>query len=111
SQGARRGEVRSLRVLLREGSSRESSVRSSGSGLRRCFESGRDRRGVRGQGDPAVARSAPRGRAMKRALAVLLCVVLSSVFGSCAKAPKLRGQIAGLEKLTEQAERNGAVRC
>jgi outer membrane protein OmpA-like peptidoglycan-associated protein len=32
-------------------------------------------------------------------------------FGSCAKAPKLRGQIAGLEKLTEQAERNGAVRC
>ncbi|HET9930446.1 MAG TPA: OmpA family protein [Polyangiaceae bacterium] len=30
---------------------------------------------------------------------------------SCAEAPRLRGQIAGLEKVVEQAERNGAVRC
>jgi outer membrane protein OmpA-like peptidoglycan-associated protein len=29
----------------------------------------------------------------------------------CAEAPRLRGQIAGLEKITEQAERNGAIRC
>lgn len=29
----------------------------------------------------------------------------------CATAPQLRGQIAGLSKLVEQAERNGAVRC
>jgi OmpA-OmpF porin, OOP family len=48
---------------------------------------------------------------MKRALVLLLGLVFVVVLGSCAKAPKLRGQIAGLEKLTEQAERNGAVRC
>ncbi|HEY3497601.1 MAG TPA: OmpA family protein [Polyangiaceae bacterium] len=29
----------------------------------------------------------------------------------CGQAPKLRGQIAGLEKIVEQAERNGAMRC
>jgi OOP family OmpA-OmpF porin len=29
----------------------------------------------------------------------------------CASAPKLRGKIAGLEKIVEQAERNGAMRC
>jgi len=29
----------------------------------------------------------------------------------CGSAPKLRGQIAGLEKIVEQAERNGAMRC
>lgn len=29
----------------------------------------------------------------------------------CTQAPKLRGQIAGLEKIVEQAERNGAMRC
>ena len=33
-----------------------------------------------------------------------------TVFG-CSAAPKLRGQIAGLEKIVEQAERNGAMRC
>ena len=40
-----------------------------------------------------------------------LVIVALIVTGACAHAPKLRGQIAGLEKLTEQAERNGAVRC
>ncbi|HET9953067.1 MAG TPA: OmpA family protein [Polyangiaceae bacterium] len=30
---------------------------------------------------------------------------------SCAEAPRLRGRVAGLEKVVEQAERNGAVRC
>ncbi len=34
-----------------------------------------------------------------------------SLLVSCAQAPRLRGQIAGLEKIVEQAERNGAVRC
>jgi outer membrane protein OmpA-like peptidoglycan-associated protein len=29
----------------------------------------------------------------------------------CSAAPKLRGKIAGLEKIVEQAERNGAMRC
>jgi outer membrane protein OmpA-like peptidoglycan-associated protein len=33
------------------------------------------------------------------------------LFSGCGQAPKLRGQIAGLEKIVEQAERNGAVRC
>lgn len=30
---------------------------------------------------------------------------------SCQRAPQLRGQIAGLRDITEQAARNGAVRC
>jgi outer membrane protein OmpA-like peptidoglycan-associated protein len=30
---------------------------------------------------------------------------------ACTQGPQLRGKIAGLEKLTEQAERNGAVHC
>lgn len=30
---------------------------------------------------------------------------------SCGQAPKLRGQIAGLEQIVQQAERNGAMRC
>jgi outer membrane protein OmpA-like peptidoglycan-associated protein len=34
----------------------------------------------------------------------------SATFG-CGGAPKLRGKIAGLEELAEQAERNGAIRC
>jgi OOP family OmpA-OmpF porin len=33
------------------------------------------------------------------------------VLVSCAQAPRLRGQIAGLDKIVEQAERNGAIRC
>jgi outer membrane protein OmpA-like peptidoglycan-associated protein len=37
-------------------------------------------------------------------------LVASTAFG-CSAAPKLRGQIAGLEKIVEQAERNGAMRC
>ncbi len=35
---------------------------------------------------------------------------LTSLQG-CNRGPALRGQIAGLRQLTEQAERNGAVRC
>lgn len=34
-----------------------------------------------------------------------------SALSACTQAPRMRGQIAGLEKLVEQAERNGAVRC
>jgi OmpA-OmpF porin, OOP family len=45
---------------------------------------------------------------MRRLLGWLLAGAL--VVG-CAQAPKLRGQIAGLEKIVEQAERNGAMRC
>lgn len=40
---------------------------------------------------------------------VVVAVALSSV--SCQRGPQLRGQIAGLRDITEQAERNGALRC
>ena len=33
------------------------------------------------------------------------------VLTNCSQAPRLRGQIAGLDKIVEQAERNGAIRC
>ncbi len=38
-----------------------------------------------------------------------LCAV--AALPACNRGPALRGQIAGLRQLTEQAERNGAVRC
>ena len=38
----------------------------------------------------------------------LLAAVVSI---GCAEAPKLRGEIAGLDKILDQAERNGAIRC
>jgi OOP family OmpA-OmpF porin len=47
-------------------------------------------------------------RARARRIAPLAVLVFCT---SCAEAPRLRGQIAGLEKITEQAERNGAIRC
>jgi len=47
-----------------------------------------------------------------RALRLVLLILLVGLgLGACAAAPKLRGQIEGLEEITEQAERNGAVRC
>lgn len=47
-----------------------------------------------------------------RVVRAVSAVGAASVFVSaCAAAPKLRGQIEGLEEITEQAERNGAVRC
>ena len=48
---------------------------------------------------------------MKRALASAMLVCAPLVLASCAQSSKLRGQIAGLEKVVEQAERNGAIRC
>jgi len=44
-----------------------------------------------------------------RALALL--VAAPFVLASCSQAAKMRGQIAGLDKIVEQAERNGAIRC
>ncbi|MEB2311419.1 MAG: OmpA family protein [Polyangiaceae bacterium] len=41
----------------------------------------------------------------------LTAVAALGLPSACAQAPRLRGQIDGLSKLTEQAERNGAVRC
>ena len=44
----------------------------------------------------------------RRVAGALACLVVAS---GCGQAPQLRGQIAGLEKIVEQAERNGAMRC
>jgi OOP family OmpA-OmpF porin len=39
-------------------------------------------------------------------------MLLSGLSGpGCGQAPVMRGKIAGLEKLADQAERNGAIRC
>src|SRR6185436_3237823 len=35
----------------------------------------------------------------------------ASLLAACANAPRMRGQIAGLGKIVDQAERNGALRC
>jgi outer membrane protein OmpA-like peptidoglycan-associated protein len=49
---------------------------------------------------------------MKRLGALVVCIaVLGALADGCAEAPKLEGKIAGLEKIAEQAERNGAIRC
>lgn len=40
----------------------------------------------------------------------LIAIVLVAL-GACTEAPRLRGKIAGLEQIAEQAERNGAIRC
>src|ERR1700742_47408 len=50
-----------------------------------------------------------RARRAVRALALLF--VMPFVLTSCGPAPRLRGQIAGLDKILAQAERNGAIRC
>jgi outer membrane protein OmpA-like peptidoglycan-associated protein len=44
-----------------------------------------------------------------RALALLIAVPFA--LAHCAQSSELRGQIAGLEKIADQAERNGAMRC
>ena len=49
---------------------------------------------------------------MSRALVwALALAVPAGLMAACAAGPKLRGQIEGLSKVAEQAERNGAVRC
>jgi outer membrane protein OmpA-like peptidoglycan-associated protein len=47
-------------------------------------------------------------RPRRRVAGALACLIVA---GGCAQAPQLRGQIAGLEKIVDQAERNGAMRC
>jgi outer membrane protein OmpA-like peptidoglycan-associated protein len=48
---------------------------------------------------------------MTRVRRVALLVASALALFGCAQAPKMRGQIAGLEQIVEQAERNGAMRC
>jgi len=49
----------------------------------------------------------------KRSLACIvgLALAVSLALASCTQSATLRGQIAGLEKIVEQAEQNGARRC
>lgn len=42
---------------------------------------------------------------------VLAWVCVASVALGCSQSPQLRGKIAGLSDIVEQAERNGAIRC
>ena len=53
-----------------------------------------------------MSRGEPR-RTMRRSALLALLVVATG----CTKVPVMRGEIEGLEKLIEQAERNGAKRC
>jgi outer membrane protein OmpA-like peptidoglycan-associated protein len=48
-------------------------------------------------------------RVARALLALTTLVVL--VFAGCGQAPKLRGDIEGLEKIAKQAQANGAIRC
>ncbi len=49
---------------------------------------------------------------MNRGFYVALSVVAAMALSmACGKAPTLRGKISGLDKVAQQAERNGAVRC
>ncbi|HEY2405984.1 MAG TPA: OmpA family protein [Polyangiaceae bacterium] len=40
-----------------------------------------------------------------------LCCAVATASLSCAEGPRLHGQIEGLQKIVDQAERNGAIRC
>src|SRR6478735_5709290 len=48
---------------------------------------------------------------MKRRRAPWLLIAVPLALANCAQSSRLRGQIAGLEKILEQAEHNGALRC
>lgn len=48
---------------------------------------------------------------MSRRVGLVLAAALVVGSSGCAKVSVMRGEIAGLEKLAEQAERNGARRC
>jgi outer membrane protein OmpA-like peptidoglycan-associated protein len=48
---------------------------------------------------------------MRQALSLGFAAGLSLLSVSCSQVPVMRGQIEGLSKVAEQAERNGAIRC
>jgi outer membrane protein OmpA-like peptidoglycan-associated protein len=50
-------------------------------------------------------------RPARRVLHVMLAVAVTAFGTSCSAVSAMRGDIEGLRKVTEQAERNGAVRC
>ena len=52
-----------------------------------------------------------RGRSTSRAQRVVLSVTATLFLASCSQVSVMRGNIDGLTKVAEQAERNGAIRC
>src|SRR5436190_22488420 len=42
---------------------------------------------------------------------VLICLCGAALTLACSRGPTMRGKIAGLSDIVEQAERNGAIRC
>jgi OmpA-OmpF porin, OOP family len=51
------------------------------------------------------------GRSASLSRRVLFAITLSTFVGSCSQVPAMRGDIEGLSKVAQQAERNGAIRC
>src|SRR5262249_2270951 len=68
----------------------------------------------RGEGDrPLQAGARGRGPMRRLSQAVMIAVLGAAsvaVLGSCSTVSQMRGEIEGLSKVTEQAERNGAIR-
>jgi OmpA-OmpF porin, OOP family len=52
-----------------------------------------------------------RGRSASRAQRVVLSMTATLFLASCSQVSVMRGNIDGLTKVAEQAERNGAIRC
>jgi OOP family OmpA-OmpF porin len=52
-----------------------------------------------------------RGRSASRAQRVVLSMTATLFLASCSQVSAMRGNIDGLTKVAEQAERNGAIRC
>ena len=52
-----------------------------------------------------------RGRSTSRAQRVVLSMTATLFLASCSQVSAMRGNIDGLTKVAEQAERNGAIRC
>lgn len=52
-----------------------------------------------------------RGRSASRAQRVVLSMTATLFLASCGQVSVMRGNIDGLTKVAEQAERNGAIRC
>src|ERR1700733_4741052 len=120
-----RGYARSVRVLLREGTSPGSADRSRRGELLRRGALRPDRGRIRRKGRTARASRAPccgssmtrkpvsrmRARSWtERAAAVVLVCPFFALSG-CTQASVLRGRIAGLSLDVTNAEKNGAMRC
>jgi OOP family OmpA-OmpF porin len=60
----------------------------------------------------SVAQSQSQARRVKRALFLVPALAVTALAAtSCSQVPVMRGDIEGLTKVAEQAERNGALRC